>query len=93
MLLRADLENENNTIRNYRERVQQCETLGEYAIAEDIREISVRSRNIRRTWRRLWAKTCPMSRARSVREAEADRQEGKPMTSAATRAIAWPGVR
>jgi bacterioferritin len=39
VLLRADLENENNTIRNYRERVQQCETLGEYALAEDIREI------------------------------------------------------
>ena len=39
VLLRADLENENNTIRNYRERVQQCEALGEYAIAEDIREI------------------------------------------------------
>ena len=38
-MLRADLENENNTIRNYRERVQQCEALGEYAIAEDIREI------------------------------------------------------
>src|SRR6478736_2065822 len=28
-MLRADLENENNTIRNYRERVQQCEALGE----------------------------------------------------------------
>jgi bacterioferritin len=39
VLLRADLENENNTVRNYRERVQQCETLGEYGIAEDIREI------------------------------------------------------
>ena len=38
-MLRADLENENNTIRAYRERVRQCETLGEYAIAEDIREI------------------------------------------------------
>jgi bacterioferritin len=38
-MLRADLENENNTIRNYRARVQQCEALGEYAIAEDIREI------------------------------------------------------
>jgi bacterioferritin len=38
-LLRADLENENNTIRNYRERVQQCEALAEYAIAEDVREI------------------------------------------------------
>jgi bacterioferritin len=38
-MLRADLENENETVRNYRERVRQCEALGEYAIAEDIREI------------------------------------------------------
>jgi len=38
-MLRADLKNENDTIRNYRERVRQCESLGEYAIAEDIREI------------------------------------------------------
>jgi bacterioferritin len=38
-MLRADLENESNTIRAYRERVKQCEALGEYAIAEDIREI------------------------------------------------------
>ena len=39
VMLRADLENENNTIRAYRERVRQCEALSEYAIAEDIREI------------------------------------------------------
>ena len=38
-MLRADLKNENDTIRAYRQRVQQCEALGEYAIAEDIREI------------------------------------------------------
>jgi bacterioferritin len=38
-MLRADLENENETVRNYRQRVMQCETIGEYAIAEDIREI------------------------------------------------------
>jgi len=38
-MLRADLDNENNTIRAYRDRVRQCEALGEYAIAEDIREI------------------------------------------------------
>jgi bacterioferritin len=38
-MLRADLDNENATIRAYRERVVQCETLQEYAIAEDIREI------------------------------------------------------
>jgi bacterioferritin len=38
-LLRFDLENENETVRNYRERVKQCEAMQEYAIAEDIREI------------------------------------------------------
>jgi bacterioferritin len=38
-MLRADLENENDTVRNYRERVRQCEALQEYGIAEDIREI------------------------------------------------------
>lgn len=38
-MLRADLNNESDTIRAYRERVGQCESLGEYAIAEDIREI------------------------------------------------------
>ena len=39
VMLRADLDNENDTIRNYRERLKQCEALQEYAIAEDIREI------------------------------------------------------
>jgi bacterioferritin len=38
-MLRADLENENATIRAYRERVVQCEALQEYALAEEIREI------------------------------------------------------
>ena len=38
-MLRFDLENENATVRNYRERVKQCEALGEYALAEEIREI------------------------------------------------------
>lgn len=41
VMLRADLENETNTIRNYRERIQQCEALQEYAIAEDLRGILV----------------------------------------------------
>jgi bacterioferritin len=40
-MLRFDLENEAETIRNYRERVRQCEALGEYAMAEVIREILV----------------------------------------------------
>jgi bacterioferritin len=38
-MLRADLDNENETVANYRERVRECESLGEYGIAEDIREI------------------------------------------------------
>jgi bacterioferritin len=40
-MLRFDLENENETIRNYRDRVRQCEALGEYAMAEHIRDILV----------------------------------------------------
>jgi bacterioferritin len=38
-MLRFDLENEAETIRNYREHVRQCEMIGEFAIAEHIREI------------------------------------------------------
>jgi bacterioferritin len=40
-MLRFDLENENETIRNYRERIRQCEELGEFAMAEQIRSILV----------------------------------------------------
>lgn len=39
VMLRADLDNENETVRNYTERVQQAESLREYAVAEDLREI------------------------------------------------------
>jgi bacterioferritin len=38
-MLRFDLDNENETVRNYRDRVRQCETLGEFAMAEQIRQI------------------------------------------------------
>src|SRR5271166_6807082 len=40
-MLRFDLENEGETIRNYRERVRQCEHLGEFAMAEQIRQILI----------------------------------------------------
>ena len=40
-MLQFDLHNENETVRNYRERVRQCEALGEYAMAELIRGILV----------------------------------------------------
>src|SRR3954454_15689842 len=40
-MLWFDLQNENETVRNYRERVRQCEALGEFAMAETIRKILV----------------------------------------------------
>src|SRR5437667_5941215 len=44
-MLRFDLENENETIRQYRDRVRQCEALGEYAMAEQIRQILVQEQD------------------------------------------------
>jgi bacterioferritin len=44
-MLRFDLDNENETIRNYRERVRQCEALGEFALAEQIRQILVQEQD------------------------------------------------
>ena len=40
-LLRFDLDNENETIRNYRQRIRQCEALEEFAMAEQIRELLI----------------------------------------------------
>lgn len=44
-MLRFDLDNENETIRNYRDRIRQCEALGEYAMAEQIRQILVQEQD------------------------------------------------
>ena len=44
-MLRFDLDNENETIRNYRSRVSQCEALGEFAMAEHIRGILVQEQD------------------------------------------------
>jgi bacterioferritin len=38
-MLRFDLENETETIRQYRDRVRQADALGEFALAEHIRDI------------------------------------------------------
>ncbi len=38
-MLRFDLENEKETIRNYRRRVKQADFLNEFALGEDLREI------------------------------------------------------
>jgi bacterioferritin len=40
-MLQFDLDNETETIRNYRERINQCETLSEFAMSEQIREILI----------------------------------------------------
>jgi bacterioferritin len=40
-LLRFDLEAENETVRNYKDRVRQAEAMGEFALAEAIRKILV----------------------------------------------------
>jgi bacterioferritin len=44
-MLRFDLDNEAETLRQYRERVRQCEALGEFAIAENIREIMMQEQD------------------------------------------------
>jgi bacterioferritin len=44
-MLRYDLDNENETIRNYRDRIPQCEAIGEYAMAEQIRGILVQEQD------------------------------------------------
>lgn len=44
-MLRFDLDNENETILNYRDRIRQCEALGEFAMAEQIREILVQEQD------------------------------------------------
>ena len=38
-MLRFDLDNETETIKNYRQRVKQAEAVGHYALAEQIRQI------------------------------------------------------
>ena len=40
-MLQFDLENERETIRNYRERIQQADAMGEFALSEVLREIIV----------------------------------------------------
>jgi bacterioferritin len=44
-MLRFDLDNENETIRNYRDRVRQCDALGEFSTAEQIRTILVQEQD------------------------------------------------
>lgn len=40
-MLKFDLENEQETVRNYRQRIRQAEAIGEFALSEVLREIIV----------------------------------------------------
>jgi len=44
-MLRFDLDNESETIRNYRQRVKQAEALGHYALSEQLRKIIAQEQN------------------------------------------------
>jgi bacterioferritin len=44
-MIRFDLENETETIRNYRQRVKQAEAVGHYALAEQLRTIITQEQN------------------------------------------------
>jgi bacterioferritin len=44
-MLRADLENERETIAQYRQRIRQAEILGEFALGEILREIIVQEQD------------------------------------------------
>jgi len=44
-MLHFDLDNENDTVRRYRQRIRQCEALGEFAMAEQIRTILVQEQD------------------------------------------------
>jgi bacterioferritin len=41
VMLQADLENERNTIAQYRQRIRQAEAMGEFALSETLRDIIV----------------------------------------------------
>jgi bacterioferritin len=45
VMLRADLENERNTVARYRLRIQQAEAMGEYALSEVLRGIIVQEQD------------------------------------------------
>jgi bacterioferritin len=44
-LLRFDLDNETQTIANYRQRIRQAETLGQFALSESLRQIIVQEQD------------------------------------------------
>jgi bacterioferritin len=45
VMLRADLENERQTVANYRQRIRQAEAMGEFALSETLRQIIVQEQD------------------------------------------------
>jgi bacterioferritin len=45
VMLQADLENERNTIAQYRQRIRQAEAMGEFALSETLRDIIVQEQD------------------------------------------------
>ena len=54
-MLRFDLDNELVTIAHYRNRIRQAEALGEFALCEILREISIEEQEHASTWPPPWA--------------------------------------
>jgi bacterioferritin len=44
-MIRFDLDNETETIKNYRQRIKQAEAIGHYALAEQLRKILVQEQD------------------------------------------------
>ena len=61
-MLRFDLDNETETIRNYRERVRECEELAEFAMGEQIRQILVDEQDHQIALATALGKSVPASR-------------------------------
>jgi|GEM_PF-314848 len=61
-MLQFDLENETDTIRNYRERVRQCKDLAEYAMGEQIRGILINEQDHKIAFATALGKSVPNPR-------------------------------
>jgi len=82
-MLRADLENERETVGRYRERIRQAEAMGEFALSETLRAIIVQEQDTRSIWRRRWISTCPLRKSRRAghlaRTSEEHKNPGRPV--------------
>ncbi len=77
-MLRFDLDNENETVRNYRERVRQCEALAEFGMAEHIREILKQEQEHQIDLATALGENVPdVSKMKPKEDDQADREKGQ----------------